>query len=166
MSSLNCVESCCLTCNLRKRSFFCHLSQSSVAAVNRIKHAAVFPEHSVVLVEGQKPSGVFILCRGRAKLSTTSQEGKTPDCSHCRGRRSRAACRHNGWSLRIDGRDRGALPVGFRGKRRYVALYQRARGRIDSRDSAHGARLFCRLWGGALHWVVALGFAEVRAILA
>jgi CRP/FNR family cyclic AMP-dependent transcriptional regulator len=76
MSSLNCVESC-LTCNLRMRSFFCHLSQSSMAAVNRIKHSAVFPEHSVVLVEGQKPSGVFILCRGRAKLSTTSQEGKT-----------------------------------------------------------------------------------------
>jgi hypothetical protein len=80
MSSLNCVESC-LTCNLRMRSFFCHLSQSSVAAVHHIEHAAVFPEHSpehsVVLVEGQKAWGVSILCRGRAKLSTTSQEGET-----------------------------------------------------------------------------------------
>jgi CRP/FNR family transcriptional regulator, cyclic AMP receptor protein len=31
----------------------------------------------VVLVEGQKAWGVLVLCRGRAKLSTTSQEGKT-----------------------------------------------------------------------------------------
>jgi CRP/FNR family transcriptional regulator, cyclic AMP receptor protein len=76
MSSLNCVESC-LNCNLRTRSFFCDLSPASVAAFNHIKHAAVFPEHSVVLVEGQNPWGVFVLCRGRAKLSTTSREGKT-----------------------------------------------------------------------------------------
>jgi CRP-like cAMP-binding protein len=27
----------------------------------------------VVLVEGQSPCGIFILCQGRAKLSTTSQ---------------------------------------------------------------------------------------------
>lgn len=46
-------------------------------AFKKIKHAAVFPEHAVVLVEGQNPSGVFILCQGRAKLCTTSREGKT-----------------------------------------------------------------------------------------
>lgn len=48
-----------------------------MAACNQIKHAAVFPERSVVLVEGQNPWGVFILCRACAKLSTTSQQGKT-----------------------------------------------------------------------------------------
>jgi CRP/FNR family cyclic AMP-dependent transcriptional regulator len=35
------------------------------------------PEHAVVLVEGQSPCGIFILCQGRAKLSTASREGKT-----------------------------------------------------------------------------------------
>ncbi len=75
-SGLNCVESC-LTCHLRSRNFFCDLSGESIAAFNRIKHAAVFPEHAVVLVEGQSPWGIFILCQGRAKLSTTSREGKT-----------------------------------------------------------------------------------------
>ena len=59
------------------RSFFCDLSQESIDAFNKIKHAAVFPEHAVVLVEGQSPCGIFILCQGRAKLSTTSREGKT-----------------------------------------------------------------------------------------
>ena len=76
MSGLNCVESC-LSCHLRSRSFFCALSGESIEALNRIKHAAVFPEHAVVLVEGQSPWGIFILCQGRAKLSTTSRDGKT-----------------------------------------------------------------------------------------
>ncbi len=76
MSGLNCVESC-IGCRLRKRGFFCDLSPESIAAFDRIKHAAVFPEHAVVLAEGQKPCGIFILCQGRVKLSTTSREGKT-----------------------------------------------------------------------------------------
>jgi len=76
MSGLSCVESC-VTCHLRSRSFFCDLSPDSIAAFDKIKHAAVFPEHAVVLVEGQSPCGIFILCQGRAKLSTTSRDGKT-----------------------------------------------------------------------------------------
>jgi CRP/FNR family cyclic AMP-dependent transcriptional regulator len=76
MSGLSCVENC-VTCHLRSKSFFCDLSQESITDFNKIKHAAAFPEHSVVLVEGQMPWGIFILCQGRAKLSTTSREGKT-----------------------------------------------------------------------------------------
>ena len=76
VSGLNCVESC-LNCHLRSSNFFCDLSQESIEAFNKIKHAAVFPEHAVVLAEGQSPCGIFILCQGRAKLSTTSREGKT-----------------------------------------------------------------------------------------
>jgi CRP/FNR family transcriptional regulator, cyclic AMP receptor protein len=76
MSGMNCVESC-LTCHLHARNFFCDLTDDSLEAFNRIKHAAIFPEHAVVLVEGQSPCGVFILCQGRAKLSTTSRDGKT-----------------------------------------------------------------------------------------
>ena len=76
MSGLRCVESC-LGCHLRSRNFFCNLSSDSIEAFNTIKHAAVFPEHAVVLVEGQSPCGIFILCQGRAKLSTTSRDGKT-----------------------------------------------------------------------------------------
>ena len=75
MPSLPCVENC-LSCRLHGDGFFCHLSQEALAAFNQIKHAAAFPEHSVVLVEGQSPCGVFILCQGRAKLCTTSREGK------------------------------------------------------------------------------------------
>jgi len=76
MSGINCVESC-VNCHLRSRGFFCDLSPTSIEAFNKIKHAAVFPEHAVVLVEGQNPWGIFILCQGKAKLSTTSRDGKT-----------------------------------------------------------------------------------------
>ena len=67
----------CLTCHLRSNNFFCALSQESVEAFNQIKHATVFPEGAIIFVEGQTPRGVFMLCQGQAKLSTTSREGKT-----------------------------------------------------------------------------------------
>jgi CRP/FNR family transcriptional regulator len=73
---LHCVESC-VSCNLRSDDFFCALSPESLAAFNQIKHAAVLPGGTVVFVQDQRPRGVFILCQGQAKLSTTSREGKT-----------------------------------------------------------------------------------------
>lgn len=73
---MRCVESC-LTCHLRSQNFFCSLPQESLAAFNQITHAAVFPEHAVIFVEGQAPRGIFMLCQGQAKLSTTSRQGKT-----------------------------------------------------------------------------------------
>src|ERR1700686_3102032 len=45
ISGLHCVESC-VNCHLRSRSFFCDLSHESIEAFNKIKHAAVFPEHA------------------------------------------------------------------------------------------------------------------------
>ena len=67
----------CLSCHLRSDNYFCALSQESVAAFNQIKHAAVFPEGAVIFIEGQTPRGIFMVCQGQAKLSTTSREGKT-----------------------------------------------------------------------------------------
>jgi|SRR5580765_2599248 len=66
----------CVTCQLRSDNFFCALSQASLDAFNRIKHAAVFPEGVVIFVEGQTPRGIFMLCHGQAKLCTTSRDGK------------------------------------------------------------------------------------------
>jgi CRP/FNR family cyclic AMP-dependent transcriptional regulator len=67
----------CVSCHRRSNNFFCALSQKSLAAFKQIKHAAVFPEGAVIFVEGQVARGVFMLCQGQAKLSTTSREGKT-----------------------------------------------------------------------------------------
>jgi CRP/FNR family transcriptional regulator len=73
---LPCIETC-LSCTLRSDDFFCALSEESLKAFNQIKHATVFPEGAVIFVEGQTPRGIFMLCQGQAKLSTTSREGKT-----------------------------------------------------------------------------------------
>ena len=58
ISGMNCVESC-LSRHFHSRDFFCDLSQESLEAFNKIKHAAVFPDHAVVLPEGQSPMGSF-----------------------------------------------------------------------------------------------------------
>jgi CRP/FNR family transcriptional regulator len=42
-----------------------------------ITAAASYPKGATLFVEGQKPRGVFILCNGRVKLSTSSADGKT-----------------------------------------------------------------------------------------
>jgi CRP/FNR family cyclic AMP-dependent transcriptional regulator len=67
----------CRNCHLQSGNFFCALSQESLKALNQIKLAAVFPEGAVIFVEGQTPRGIFMLCQGQAKLSTTSRDGKT-----------------------------------------------------------------------------------------
>jgi CRP/FNR family cyclic AMP-dependent transcriptional regulator len=67
----------CVGCHLRSDNFFCALSPKSLKAFNKIKHPAVFPGGAVIFVEGQAPHGILILCQGQAKLSTTSQDGKT-----------------------------------------------------------------------------------------
>jgi CRP/FNR family transcriptional regulator, cyclic AMP receptor protein len=73
---LPCVENC-LTCHLRSENFFCALPKESLAAFNQVKHATVFPEGAVIFLEGQIPRGIFMLCQGQAKLSTTTRDGKT-----------------------------------------------------------------------------------------
>ena len=67
----------CLTCHTRSDDFFCALSRKSLKAFNQIKHASVFPEGAVIFVEGQAPRGIFVLCQGQAKLSTSSRDGRT-----------------------------------------------------------------------------------------
>lgn len=73
---LPCVENC-LTCHLRSENFFCSLPKEPLEAFNQITHATAYPHHAVIFVEGQIPRGVFMLCQGQAKLSTTARDGKT-----------------------------------------------------------------------------------------
>lgn len=67
----------CRTCKLRNESFFCGLSKASLEALEPIKHATSYPEGALVFVEGQVPRGVYVLCQGRVKLTTTNSDGKS-----------------------------------------------------------------------------------------
>ena len=67
----------CSECKLRGTDFFCCLSAPALAALDEIKHTTSYPEGALVFMEGQAARGVYILCQGAAKLSTTSTDGKT-----------------------------------------------------------------------------------------
>jgi CRP/FNR family transcriptional regulator len=73
---LDIIESC-LTCKMREDYLFCNLSAPSTKALEAIKSTAAYPKGALLFVEGQSPRGVFVLCHGRAKLSTSSADGKT-----------------------------------------------------------------------------------------
>ncbi len=67
----------CLLCKLRASGFFCELPKASLQDLERIKYASAYPEGAVLFVEGQAPRGVYVICTGRVKLTTTSRDGKT-----------------------------------------------------------------------------------------
>lgn len=67
----------CLTCPVRGEHLFCNLSLNAGQRLNEIKSTAVYPRGAMLFIEGQQPRGVFVLCTGKVKLSTTSREGKT-----------------------------------------------------------------------------------------
>jgi len=73
---LNILDNC-ITCPVREEHLFCNLSPPALHKLNEIKSTAVYPRSAVLFIEGQQPRGVFVLCAGKAKLSTSSSEGKT-----------------------------------------------------------------------------------------
>jgi CRP/FNR family cyclic AMP-dependent transcriptional regulator len=72
---LEIVDSC-LTCKLRREHWFCGLSRDVLKMLSGASHLSTYPGGAVLFVEGQMPRGAFVLCSGKAKLSTTSREGK------------------------------------------------------------------------------------------
>ena len=73
---LNILDNC-LTCPIREDHLFCNLPVVALQRLNEIRSTAVYPRSAMLFIEGQQPRGVFVLCTGKAKLSTSSAEGKT-----------------------------------------------------------------------------------------
>ena len=71
------VEYNCSECRVRADRVFCNMSVSAVEALDSFKFTGLYPKGSLLFVEGEEPRGIFILCSGRAKLTTSSTEGKT-----------------------------------------------------------------------------------------
>jgi CRP/FNR family transcriptional regulator, cyclic AMP receptor protein len=72
---LEIIESC-MGCKASREGFFCRFSTPVTRSTDLVSHHTVMPAGAVLFVEGQAPRGVFILCSGKVKLSTTSKEGK------------------------------------------------------------------------------------------
>jgi len=67
----------CVTWPVREEHLFCNLPLPAVQKLNDMKSTAIYPKSAVLFIEGQRPRGVFVLCTGKVKLSTSSSEGKT-----------------------------------------------------------------------------------------
>ena len=68
----------CNECPLRQTNgAFCNMGAQPVEALDRLKFTTAYPKGALLFVEGEQPRGVFVLCRGRAKLTTTSTEGRS-----------------------------------------------------------------------------------------
>ena len=67
----------CVICPFREERLFCDLSPDAVRTLAAITSSATYPKGAMLFLEGQAPRGVFIVCTGRVKLSTSSADGKT-----------------------------------------------------------------------------------------
>ncbi|MGA7613669.1 MAG: Crp/Fnr family transcriptional regulator [Thermoanaerobaculia bacterium] len=71
------ITDSCSKCRLRAEKIFCQLSPTALEALEALKFTSVYPAGSLLFVQGQAPRGIFILCSGRVKVSTCSNDGKT-----------------------------------------------------------------------------------------
>lgn len=67
----------CIKCSFREQRLFCDLPNDALSKLQNIKATSVYPKGAMLCLEGQPARGVFVLCTGRAKLTTTSAEGKS-----------------------------------------------------------------------------------------
>jgi len=72
---LEIVESC-QGCRIKREHSFCNLTPPVLKGFSAVSHQTTFPGGATLFVEGQTPRGVFLLCSGKVKLSTTSRDGK------------------------------------------------------------------------------------------
>src|ERR1017187_435166 len=77
------VESC-LTCKLRAKRSFCDLPPATLQAFEGIKYATAYPRRAALFVQGQLPRGIFVLCKGSAKLAINSPRSPSENC-HLKG---------------------------------------------------------------------------------
>jgi CRP/FNR family transcriptional regulator, cyclic AMP receptor protein len=71
------IQNSCATCTRGTDQLFCNMSPEAMKTLDAIKFTSVYPKGSILFVDGEEPRGVFILCSGRAKLTTSSTEGRT-----------------------------------------------------------------------------------------
>ena len=71
------VEHCSQCSQRQVKGGFCNMAAEPMEALDSMKFTGAYPKGALLFVEGEQPRGVFVLCRGRAKLTTTSTEGRT-----------------------------------------------------------------------------------------
>ena len=66
----------CFDCAQRSDRVFCDLELDALQAFDGIKSVQTCPKGTVLFREGQAAKGIFLLCRGRVRLSVCSESGR------------------------------------------------------------------------------------------
>jgi len=70
------VEQRCADCTLRSSNFFCELEGPELHEFEALKLTKVYPKGTMLFMEGQDSLGIYMLCQGQVKLTTSSADGK------------------------------------------------------------------------------------------
>ena len=70
------TRSTCEKCGRRSSAFFCALPEPAFSVLESIKSPRRYPRGSTIFMQGQTPKGAYVLCSGRAKLFTGSEDGR------------------------------------------------------------------------------------------
>lgn len=70
------IQHKCQNCDLRGDGFFCNLPETDLHLFESVKITKACTKGTMLFVEGQPSSGVYMLCQGKVKLSTCSPDGK------------------------------------------------------------------------------------------
>ena len=70
------LDESCVGCGRRDERYFCALDAAALRGLDQLRFATVYPRGSLLFVEGQQPRGVYLLCAGQVKLSTTSGDAR------------------------------------------------------------------------------------------
>ena len=67
----------CVQCTERADRIFCNLPDDAIVRFDEIAMQIAYPSRSILFEEGQRASGIFVICSGQIKLSATSRDGRT-----------------------------------------------------------------------------------------
>jgi CRP/FNR family transcriptional regulator len=73
---LELVENCAACAHRCNAPLFCDLDDAALRALDAIRFATLYPKGALLFVEGQEPRGVYLLCAGQVKLSTTARDAR------------------------------------------------------------------------------------------
>jgi CRP/FNR family transcriptional regulator, cyclic AMP receptor protein len=69
-------EWACVDCPRRHDRTFCDIPDAPMRAFDAVKYSLLYPAGEILFVEGEEPSGVFLVCSGRVQVFSTSSEGR------------------------------------------------------------------------------------------
>lgn len=70
------IQHKCFDCDHRSERFFCNLSQNNLQIFELLRITNYYPKGARLFFEGEHSDGIYLLCQGRVKLSTSSKDGK------------------------------------------------------------------------------------------